>query len=205
MPALLKVDVSPRRERSVSRQLGQAIAADWLIKERSGRIIERDLAGPRMPLVDWEWIDAVYVQPNNPTPEGEALIRFSDVLIDELYAAEEILISTPMDNFGMPAALKGWVDQVARLNRTFTAEYKELLLGKKLNAIITSGGNYEPGSYYSKMDFCSGHLRAIMAFIGITDTKIYMAGDTHDITQGKITMSDYVSKHAPEVIEAFAR
>ena len=143
--------------------------------------------------------------PNNPTPEGEALIRFSDVLIDELYAAEEILISTSMYNFGMPVALKGWVDQVARLNRTFTAEYKGLLLGKKLNAIITSGGNYVPGSYYSRMDCCSVHLRAIMAFIGITDSRIYMAGDTHDITQGKITMSDYVSKHTPEVIEAFAR
>jgi FMN-dependent NADH-azoreductase len=150
-----------------------------------------------MPLVDWAWIDAVYHATDHPTPEGKALLKFSDALVDELYGADEILISTPMYNFGMPTALKGWVDQVVRFNRTFTAQYEGLITGKKLNAIVTSGGNYESGAYYSKMDYCSGHLRAIMAFIGITDTKIYLAGDTHNITQGKISLEDYVAQKAP--------
>ncbi len=163
MPKLLKINVSARREKSVSRRLGEAVCADWINRNPGGQIIERDLAGPRMPLVDWAWIDDVYNSPDHPTPEGKALLKISDGLIDELYAVDEIFVCTPMYNFGMPAALKGWV------NRTFTSKYEGLVKGKKLNAVITSGGSYEPGAYYAKMDFCSGHLRAIMAFIGISD------------------------------------
>ena len=55
------------------------------------------------------------------------------------------------------------------------------------------------------MDYCSGHLRAIMAFIGITDTKIYLAGDTHNITQGKISLEDYVAQKAPLALASFSR
>ncbi len=204
MRKLLKVTVSPRRSQSVSRRLADEVTLEWKTEHPDGQITERDLVGPQLPWVDSFWIDAVY-NPPEATPKDGTALGLSDRLIHEIMDADDILIATPMYNFGMPAALKAWVDQVVRFGTTFTADYRGLIEGKSLNAIITSGGAYEPGAYYSQFDFCSGHLRAIMAFIGITDTRIFLAGDTHDITTGKTTLDHYISDRKVKAMQAFRR
>jgi FMN-dependent NADH-azoreductase len=192
MASLLKVDVSPRGDYSISRKLGEKFLADWKSKNSGGTVVVRDLSQKPLPFVDLPWIVAAYSTPDQHTPEQQAAIKVSDELIDELLAADEILITTPMYNFAIPAALKGWVDHIVRIGRTFSASYEGLAKGKKVTVIIASGGNYAPGAYAEKFDHFSEYIRFILGFIGITDVTVEMAGDTNNIAQGKITMDEYL-------------
>ncbi len=98
----------------------------------------------------------------------------SDALVDELIAADTLVIAVPIYNFGAPATLKAWVDQIARVGRTF--QYTEpgpegLLLGKRTYLVITSGGTKSG----SEIDFATGFMQHIFGFIGITDVEIIPA------------------------------
>ena len=112
--------------------------------------------------------------PDNRNPAQAGALVMSDTLVDELQAADILVIGAPIYNFGMPAALKAWFDQVCRMGRTF--QYSEqgpkgLLEGKKAYIVITSGGV----PVDSPADFCTPHLRHLMSFIGIDDVTIIEA------------------------------
>ena len=92
-------------------------------------------------------------------------------MVAELEAADTIVIGVPIYNFGVPAALKAWVDMVCRARRTFA--YTEngpvgLLDNKKAFLVIASGGT-DSGS---EIDFATGYLRHVLGFIGIHDVTI---------------------------------
>ena len=109
-------------------------------------------------------------------PESAAAIKVSDDLVAELKAADRVLIGTPMFNFAIPAVLKAYIDHVVRVGVTVTADNKGLLLGKSADIILASGGDFSPGSPVEKYNHASGYLRQVLAWIGITDTNIILAG-----------------------------
>jgi FMN-dependent NADH-azoreductase len=70
-----------------------------------------------------------------------AAIAVSNELVDELLAADEIVIGAPMYNFSVTASLKAWIDQVVRVGRTVEyPSYVGLLKSKKVTIITTGGG-----------------------------------------------------------------
>jgi FMN-dependent NADH-azoreductase len=200
MATLLKIDVSPRGPYSVSRVLGEKFLAAWQERNPGGTVVTRDLSADDLPFVDLPWIVAAYSTPDQHTPEQSAAIGISDQLISELFAADEIVINTPLYNFSTPAALKAWIDHVSRLDKTFNAKYEGLVQGKIVKIILASGGNYEPGSYMSKMDFFTGYMEAILGFMGMKDVAQYMAGDTSAVSQGKVELASYIAEHEPKMI-----
>jgi FMN-dependent NADH-azoreductase len=200
MAKLLRIEISPRGDYSVSRQLGQAVTEEWQSKNPGGEVKVRDLSGEGLPFVDLPWIVAAYSTPDQHTPEQKAAIKVSDDLVDELLAADEILIASPMYNFNIPAALKGWVDHIVRLGRTFNEKYEGLATSKKAKIIMASMGAYEPGAYMEKADFFSPYIKFVLGFIGITDVTIYLAGGTSEVSQGKISLEDYVKEHGPKAV-----
>ena len=197
MASLLKIDVSPRGDYSISRRLGEKFLTDWKSAHPDGTVVDRDLSKQPLPVVDLPWIVAAYSTPDQHTPEQKAAIKISDELIGELIAADEVLITSPMYNFSLPAALKGWIDHVVRLDRTFNAKYEGLITGKKVTAIVASGGDYGPGAYTEKMDFFSAYFRMILGFMGMTDLTLHMAGNTGSISQGKVSLDDYLQTVKP--------
>jgi FMN-dependent NADH-azoreductase len=81
------------------------------------------------------------------------------------------VLTTPMYNFGVPATLKAWIDQVCRAGITFryTEDGPEgLLAGKTADIVITTGG----ALLESPVDFVSAYLKQVFAFIGISDVNI---------------------------------
>ncbi len=79
-----------------------------------------------------------------------------------------------MYNFGIPAALKAWIDMIARARLTFryTADGPEgLLKGKKAYLVYASGGV----PVNSAADFATPYLRHALAFVGITDVEVITA------------------------------
>lgn len=165
MTNILRVDSSMRTEGSVSRDL-----ADKLVEQLSNantQVIVRDLA-KGISLIDENWIGANFTDPAERSEEQKGFLAASDELVGELHDADTIVITAPVYNFHVPAALKAWIDMLARARETF--RYTEngpegLLKGKKAYVIVTSGGTVLDSEY----DFVSGYLKHVLGFIGITD------------------------------------
>lgn len=163
MTNVLRVDASMRTEGSVSRSL-----ADTLIQQlNADTLTHRDLANGA-PIIDQEWINANFTDPADRTEEQKQTLANSDDYVNELKVADILVIATPIYNFHVPAALKAWVDLIARARETF--RYTEtgpvgLLKDKKAYIVITSGGT----ALQSEHDFVTAWLTHILSFIGIED------------------------------------
>ena len=169
VPNILRVDASARRSASSSRALTDALIA----RLGSTAVVSRDLS-EALPFVTENWVHANFTDEAERTDEQKAELELSDRLVAELFAADILVIGSPVYNFGIPAALKAWIDMVARARKTF--RYTErgpqgLLTGKKAYVLMASGGT-EIGS---EIDFASGYLRHVLGFIGIDDVTIIAA------------------------------
>lgn len=170
---VLEVSSSGRNGESVSRRLtGELIDA---LEAREGRlsVTRRDLS-QGIPLVDERWINANFTPDEERTAEQRETLAASDALVAELQAADIVVIGSPIYNFGVPAALKAWVDMIARARLTFryTANGPEgLLKGKKAYVVIASGGV----PVDSPADFATPYLRQALRFVGITDVEVIAA------------------------------
>ncbi len=168
---LLRIDSSARRN-SVSRQLTAKFVEAWKKENPGGEVIERDLALTHLPLITDEWMLAAYSDPAGLTPAQRETLAVSDKLIDELLAADTIVIGAPMYNLTISAPLKAWIDQIVRAGRTvlWSAQGAEGILKNKKVVVLTSrGGSFRPGTPTAQFDHQEPYLRHILAFIGLTD------------------------------------
>lgn len=110
------------------------------------------------------------------------ILAESETLIEELLWADHLLLGVPMYNFNVPSTLKAYLDNVVRINRTFTFDrttytFQELATDKKALIITPSAGNFVVGTELDKMNFCDTYLRSILGFIGINDVTIVPVSD----------------------------
>ncbi len=120
MTTILHIDSSARKERSISRALAKEFTNQWHAKYTTDKIIYRDVGSTPPEFISNHWIEAVFTPDEKRTDKQNSILSLSDTLIKEITEADIILISTPMYNYGMPASLKAWFDQVIRVNKTFT-------------------------------------------------------------------------------------
>lgn len=166
---VLRIDASARHDGSESRALTQRI----LDRLAPDEVINRDLAAS-LPAIDAEWLNANWTPEDQRSDAQRETLALSDTLIQEVKSADTIVIGAPIYNFGIPATLKTWVDQIARAGITF--KYSEsgpqgLMTGKRAIIAITSGGT----QVGSDIDFASGYLRHVLGFVGITDVQFVAA------------------------------
>ena len=204
MSTLLKIDVSPRGDYSISRKLSGEFAEQWKQAHTGGTVVVRDLVKTDLPFVDLPWIAGAYSTPDQHTPEQAAAIKVSDELVAELLAADEIVIATPMYNFSIPAILKAYIDHIVRIGKTFSASYEGLAKGRKVTLIIASGSVYSPGSHMESYNAETGYLKQILGFIGLTDVTVIHAGGTSAVMQGKVSMEEFLTPFEKEVQEVAA-
>ncbi|MEM1193138.1 MAG: NAD(P)H-dependent oxidoreductase [Pseudomonadota bacterium] len=170
---ILRIDASARHTGSATRALSDKFLAGLRNVGVVAEITNRDLADG-MPLIDEAWVTANFTPPTERSAAAQATLSFSDMLVEELERADLIVLGAPIYNFGVPAALKAWIDQVARARRTFqyTPDGPQGLLTQKRAVIITASGGTQIGS---DIDFATGYLRHILGFMGITDVSIIAA------------------------------
>jgi FMN-dependent NADH-azoreductase len=188
MPTLLHIDSSPLYGRSVSRQLTGAFVAQWKASHPEGVVVDRDLNATLIPPIIGEWVGAAYTPEAARTAQQKEALALSDTLLAELEQAEEYVFGVPMHNFGVPSVLKLWIDQIARVGRTFSytdGPPKGLLTGKKATFIIATGGNYDPQTRMASFNFVEPYLRSVFAFLGVTDVTFLTAGGTAALSQGQ--------------------
>jgi FMN-dependent NADH-azoreductase len=187
MSTLLHIDSSPLYGRSVSRELTAAFVTQWKASHPDGRVMDRDLNATTMPPVNAEWVGAVYTPEQARTPRQKELLTLSDSLLAELEQAEEWVVGVPMHNFGVPSVLKLWIDQIARVGRTFSYSDKGpkgLITGKKVTFIIATGGTYDAQPQMASFNFVEPYLRSVFGFLGVTDATFLTAGGTSVLNQG---------------------
>lgn len=175
MSHLLHLDASPRAERSLSRQLSREFVDGWQQLHPSDSVTYRDLGQTPPPPMTEAWVIGAYAPPSDHTAEAKTAMQHSDALIDEFLSADRYVFGVPMHNFSVPSAFKAYVDQIVRIGRTFTADWKGLVADKKMLVITARGGNYSPGSPAAPFDHQQPWIRTIFGFIGITDIRFIHA------------------------------
>lgn len=172
MTTILHIESSSHYEGSATREIGTFLRKQLQAIHAHAHIVERDLVKQPVPHLTPEMVAALG-QPDSPE------LTLSNQLIDELLAADILVIEAPMYNFSIPSVLKAWIDHVARAGRTFTyagGSPKGLVVGKKAILILGRGGVYSEGPA-KIMDYQEPYLRAVLGFIGITDVQpIYIEG-----------------------------
>lgn len=185
MKTLLHIQASPRLERSHSRSLSAFFLDEWTKHYPSTPIYLRDLRTFPAPHVTEDWIAAAFTQQDVRTKYMHNSLQVSDMLVDELLAADIYLLATPFYNFGMPSVLKAYVDNIIRINRTFlftpedSAEpYKPLVKNKKMFVVIASGdAGYANSGHLNSLNHLEPHLKTAFGFIGVRDITFFYAGN----------------------------
>lgn len=170
---VLRIDASARVEGSVTRQLADQLVEGLAARVPNLAVTRRDVAHG-LPFIDAEWVAANFTDPDARNESQQEKLADSDTLVEEVKAADIWVIATPIYNFGVPASLKAWIDQVARARVTFRYTEqgpKGLLAGKKVY-ILTATGGTEVGS---AIDFATPWLKFVLGFLGITDIEVIAA------------------------------
>jgi FMN-dependent NADH-azoreductase len=184
MSTLLHIEASPRTARSHSRKLGLEYAASWQSAHAGSRVVTHDLVSEPPPFVSEDWTAAAYNDPSKRSAAERSAIAVSDRYIDELLAADEILISTPIYNLSIPAALKAWIDQIVRFGRTFNrgaTGFDGLVKGKKVTVVVASGSDFRPGQPGGAYNHIEPYLRAILGFVGVTNVRFVYAHSLNEV------------------------
>ncbi len=167
---ILRIDSSARKSGSTTRDLTTELVNVLQQQSNDADVINRDVADG-LPFVDEDWVNANFTTPADRDDAQQAKLSFSDSLVAELKSADTLVIGVPIYNFGIPAALKAWVDLIARARLTFqyTPEGPEGLLSNKRAFLVVASGGTPAGS---DIDFATSYMRHALKFIGITDVKI---------------------------------
>lgn len=180
MATVLRIDASARVTRSLSRGLTAAFTEQWLKSRPNDTLITRDVGLNPPPAISEAWIAAAFTTPQKHTPEQQEVLKISDQLIDELELADLIVIGTPMYNYGMPAALKAWIDQVIRIGRTFSFDLtrgeqpiEPILTGKILVILSASGeGGFEFGGTHAAMNHLDPAIVTASKLFGVSEQHV---------------------------------
>ncbi|EOX4840454.1 FMN-dependent NADH-azoreductase [Vibrio alginolyticus] len=137
------------------------------------KLTVRDLAANPLPVLDFAVATALRTT-EGLSQEQQAVVDLSDTLIEEVKAADTLVIAAPMYNFTIPTQLKNWIDLIARAGVTF--KYTEsgvqgLIEGKKAIVVTTRGGIHKD----SPTDNVTPYLRTVLGFVGITDVEFVYA------------------------------
>jgi len=188
MPTILHINSSPLYGRSVSRQLTDAFVTQWKSSHPNGTVLDRDLNATPIPPVTAEWVGAAYTPEEARTSPQKEVLALSDTLVAELEQADEYVFGVPMHNFGVPSVLKLWIDQIARVGKTFSyadGTPKGLLAGKKATFLIATGGIYDAQTQMASFNFVEPYLRSVFGFLGVTDATFLTTGGTAALNYGQ--------------------
>lgn len=182
MTILLHIDTSVRAatnanpsHNSISKNIAKHFVKCLQDKNTIDKYIYRDVGMNPPSFITQAWIESVFTPASERLDEQRALLAESDQIISEVALADTIIIATPMYNYGMPAQLKSWFDQIIRINKTFDFDLargdfplQPLLSGKRL-IIITSTGEFgfESGGVREHMSHLVPHLRTLSKYLGV--------------------------------------
>lgn len=177
MTSLLRIDSSPRIDGSHSRAIADLVEQEMLSINPATKVVKRDVSQSNLPAISDQTIAGFFTPIDDFTPELTAATALSDELIGELKAADTLLISAPLYNFGVPSSLKAWVDQVSRVGHTFSFDgesFAGLVPTKSAILALAYGGEgYTNDGPMAAMNFMEPYLVSLLHFLGIESVHVF--------------------------------
>lgn len=173
MATILNIQTSINGENSASNQLSQTVINQLLEKHPDSKVIVRNLAQNPIPHLELQHFRSFAISHEERNEEEREASKYSEEALQEIGAADIIVIGVPFYNFSIPSTLKSWIDHIAVAGKTFSyadGTPKGLLQNKKLYLNFAIGGIYEDKSI---IDSVENYLRSIFGFIGITDVEVF--------------------------------
>lgn len=185
MSTILQLDASARPGRagidehgSVTRRLTQHFVDRWRQGRPHDAVRYRDVGAMPPAPVTGPWIEAAFAPKEAHSPWMNDVLAESDALIEELHAAEVLVLGVPLYNFSMPAGFKAWIDNVVRMGRTVAPNpdspdplnpFLPLLADRPVVLIVSRGGyGMDPGGPLAHMNHLEASVRTALEFIGLT-------------------------------------
>lgn len=177
MKRILHLISSLQGKGSYSIKLGQAIIEKIQEKYPGSTLEELNLVDIEIPHLNPDVLRTFFIPGDQLTEDDKASIRFSDKVVEQLLAADIIVIGAPLYNFTIHSSLKAWIDHITRAGITFG--YGEngpvgKVTGKKVYVAMSSGGIYSEGPGKAN-DFVAPYLNAFLGFLGMTDQTVFRA------------------------------
>ena len=174
MSTLLYVKSSIFGDHGQSSQLADAFINEWKEQNTNASVIVRDLNAEPVPHLDGERIGGLFSEEGKRSDAQQAVVDYADALLAEVQQADQILLTAPMYNFGVPSSLKAYFDHLARVGVTF--KYTEtgpvgLLEDTPVTIVTTRGGLYKD----SGIDFQLPFVKQFLGFIGLHNTQVIYA------------------------------
>ena len=200
-PTILRIDGSTRQSGSVSRSLSDLAVATLQDHFGVAHVTQRDTRSG-IGNISSAWRNASLTPNEARSSEDRAVLAQSEALMNELSAADLLLIAVPIYNFNIPAALKSWIDLICRDNvdggraDSLEGQYKN----KHAMIILTS--NYTKA--YTADDFATPYLKFMLKFIGIDSvTFIDATGVGIDKVGVLAEAQDAVKSHCMKIAAAW--
>ncbi len=174
---LLHLDSSVLGNASVSRQLSSEIVARQRTLHPGIEVVSRDLAAD--PVLHLSGAHLAAFQGVSSEDEiMNADLAKGNAYMDELIAADILVIGAPMYNFSIPTPLKAWIDRIAVAGKTF--QYTEkgpqgLLKDKKAFIASARGSVYPAGSPAAAVEHQESYLIGLLSFLGVTNVTVVRA------------------------------
>lgn len=210
MNRLLHIIASPRGLHSRTLALSASFLEEMSRKHPRLVVDELDLYSETLPDLYSETVEGKYILMGGKSIPAElkSLWKEIEVHINRFMAANIILISVPMWNFGMPYRLKHYLDVILQPRHLFYYSDKGLVglaKGKTVFVISTRGGDYSEKSPTRSYDHLEPHLRVILGFIGVEEPVFYNAqpmdaGGEEKCRELLATGIEQVKKLVPETL-----
>lgn len=172
---ILHIDCSPRVQ-SHSRKLSAAIVARLLAIDPDAHVTRCDLGLEPIPHTEADYAVALSSPGALASGQSNRAMRLSEQLIEDVEAADILVIGTPMNNFTVPSVLKAWIDQILRIGRTMgvasTGEKIGLLQDRPVYVGIASGGVFT-GDRAKQPDFLIPYLTAALGCVGLKSLQFF--------------------------------
>lgn len=195
MPLLLHIDSSPMGQDSITRELTGEFVQCWRKANPHGRVIERDLAKLKIPVIDAAWIAANLTAKERRTREQHEILQLCAAFVQELLDADEYVMGVPMHNCGPSASFKLWVDQIV------TPLGRNALAGKRVTFLVSTGSPYRPGTENACKFYLEAGLRTLFDYLGVRDPQFLIADGAAAVRHCQVDRATFLRPYV-EAIKA---
>ncbi|WP_111765736.1 FMN-dependent NADH-azoreductase [Nakamurella deserti] len=196
MPTLLHLDSSADRTGSVSRTLTARFAAGWTANGADHAVVRRDLHADPLPHLATH---VLHWAPHLRRPDETVPAAAEDLqrtLIDELLAADVVVVGAPMYNWSLPSTLKAWVDNIHVPGTTAPfGDGPQPMAGRPVVIVSSRGAQYGPDTANAGLDH---EIPALQQVLGVA------LGMSVYVVTAELTLAGRIAAMAPLAGEAEA-
>jgi FMN-dependent NADH-azoreductase len=171
--SLYRLDASIRVDGSASSELADIVEQEWLAAHPGDTVVRRHLGTNPIPADAWPLALAAGQTPEpDRSPQQREAAALAATLVDELLAADAIVLAVPLYNFGVSQHIKAWIDLIVTDPRGSSAATPLLLAGKPVVLATVRGGAYGPGTPREGWDHSTAYLTHFLGTVWGADLTV---------------------------------